>query len=107
MHTVAFGHCLTLRFIACTAPCFYPLPDIRWAIFQLNTLGFAVRKKPYGFPIHKSHFFQIESYDTHFSFGIEKLPQLGNMLFLNPAAESKNCELLVCRSFNLQHPPRT
>src|SRR5271155_2832626 len=69
---------------------FNPFTYIGRTAFQLNSVGFATRQKPYGVTIQQRYVLQVQSQAAPLVFQIEQSLQLRHVLRLNSAAECKH-----------------
>jgi len=74
---------------------FNPFTNIGRAIIELNSVGFAMRKKLYGVTIQKCYVFQVQGEVVALAFQIEQSLQLSDVLGLDTAAEGKD-HFAVC-----------
>src|SRR5580658_9803908 len=67
-----------------------PLADVRIAIHQLNAGGFALSEKIDAVPTRQSHIPEVENDSAIFPFRRDKRFQLGDMFFVDLAAEGED-----------------
>src|SRR5579863_7972447 len=79
-----------------------PLADVRIAVHQRNTGGFALSKKSYAILTCQGHILEVENDMAIFPFRADERFQLGNVLFVEPATQRKD-HVPVPRPLNSQH----
>jgi hypothetical protein len=79
---------------------FHPFANIRGAVLKLHAIRLAKHEKPHYLAIDYADVFQIENDLAQVRLGFEQFRQLGDRLFLDPAAKDENGESPSHRGLN-------